>query len=193
MSTTLLPLYRFQVRLAAAALFLSPFVATAQPTLTARGEARRELLRQRESNFVQSAGQYLAGQSALAERTLLAVSIHKAGSAEWHHDAGVQFYGMAVYLRSRQAERTARALIGQALQELDLAVTLCTAKGDSAGAAAAHQQVAAIYDNFHGDPSAALVRLKEALRLNPSGKNLDREVKRLTRVEDRIAAKNPGK
>ena len=175
-----------------AAVALPGLAAAQGPAATRAAEVEATLQRQK-NNLAQSAAHYVAGQTVLAEQTLLADSMQKVGTAAWRHEAGVKCYSMALYLRSVGQEATARLVITQALQHLDLAVTLAQARGDPIAAAAAHQLAGAIQDVFLCDIKSALSRMQEAKRLNPNGKNVDHELGRLTRADEQTSVRKPGK
>lgn len=170
-----------------------PGLAAAQGPAAARAAEVKANLQRQKNNLAQSAAHYVAGQTAAAEQTLLADSLHKVGTAAWRHEAGVKCYSMALYLRSVGQEATARLVIVQALQHLDVAVSLAQAKGDPIAAAAAHQLAGAIQDVFLGDIKSALSRMQEAKRLNPNGKNVSHELARLMRADEQTSARKPGK
>ncbi len=175
------------------ALAASATLSVAQTADSRAAEQAKATLVQRRADFAQSAALYLSGQTAAADQALLATSPQKAGSAAWYHDAGVQQYNMAIYLRAQRAEAQSRTLIAQSIQNLDLATTLAKAQGKTTAAAASQRQIGSIYEFFLNDANTALVRTKAAQLLDPTAKNLDLDLARLGRASEQLGAKKTGK
>jgi hypothetical protein len=182
----------------AIALLVASTAALPTP-VTAQGSVRQTptaivtMFERRMASFAEAIPHYVNGNAATGEQVLLAVDLHKPGTAEWSHEAGLRLYSMAIYLRSRGHEAGARQAVTQSVRQLDRAVTLALARGNSVVAARAHEQAGLIYDLFLADVKSALSRLEEAHRLNPGGKTAAQHLARAKQMDRQLAARAPGK
>lgn len=134
-------------------------------------------------------GQAKKGNTEGAVRTLAALNLSQANSAEWHLETTQNLIRFAGELSREGSVRDSKTMVAESLRQLNEATRLAQVAKDRSAEARAHAAAAAIHQRYRGDPVAAMASLEAAVQANPDDTAAKEALERLQRSYANLVAR----